>query len=199
MRAKESTGGRRRTWWQLFGQLPVRTRAGILATLGISLSVMAMLIAGVMAMLIAGREPKPAIAQSDSHNATRAMVRSAAVVPAISEATGTTGSPAEPASSQSVTMVKPVTITGFLERDDHTFRLKDATGANAPKARSWKSGFMKKGPATIEIIDAAHRLKLTDHVGRRVSVTGVLIDREIRARSVKRVAASCTTDAKIKS
>jgi hypothetical protein len=95
-------------------------------------------------------------------------------------------------------MVRPVTITGCLERDDDTFRLKDATGVNAPKARSWKTGFIKKGPAAIEIIDAAHRLKLTDLVGRRVSVTGVLVDREMRARSVQRIAPSCTTDSKIK-
>jgi len=88
-------------------------------------------------------------------------------------------------------MVKPVTITGCLERDDDTFRLKDATGANAPKARSWKTGFLKKGAASIEVRDASHRLKLNDHVGRRVSVTGVLIDREIRARSVQRVSATC--------
>ena len=78
-------------------------------------------------------------------------------------------------------MVRPVTITGCLERDDDTFRLKDATGVNAPKARSWKTGFIKKGPAAIEIIDAAHR-RLTDLVGRRVNVTGVL-SIGVRARS----------------
>jgi hypothetical protein len=85
----------------------------------------------------------------------------------------------------------PVTITGCLERDSDAFRLKDTAGQNAPKARSWKSGFLKKGSASIDVVDAANRLKLTDHVGERVSVTGVLADREIHVRSLRRVAASC--------
>ena len=85
----------------------------------------------------------------------------------------------------------PVTITGCLERADETFRLKDTAGADAPKSRSWKSGFLKKGLASIEIVDAAHKLKLPDHVGQRISVTGRLVDREMQVRSLQRVAASC--------
>ena len=84
-----------------------------------------------------------------------------------------------------------VTITGCLERDDKTFRLKDALGEDAPKSRSWKSGFLKKSPASIEVVDASHSLKLPNHVGQRVSVTGVIVDREIQVRSLHRVAASC--------
>jgi cytoskeletal protein RodZ len=84
-----------------------------------------------------------------------------------------------------------VTITGCLERDNDTFRLRDTTGADAPKARSWKSGFLKKGSASIEIVDAANRLKLSNHIGQRVSVTGMLLDREMQARSLQRVGASC--------
>ena len=85
-----------------------------------------------------------------------------------------------------------VTITGCLERDNDTFRLKDTTGADAPKARSWKSGFLKKGAASIEIVDAANRLKLSNHIGQRVSVTGMLLDREMQARSLQLVGASCS-------
>ena len=86
----------------------------------------------------------------------------------------------------------PVTITGCLERaDETTFRLKDTVGADAPKSRSWKSGFLKKGSASIEVVDAAHRLKLLDHVGQKVSVTGTLVDREMQVRSLQRVATSC--------
>ena len=85
----------------------------------------------------------------------------------------------------------PVTITGCLERDDATFRLKDTTGADAPKSRSWKKGFLKKGMASIEVVDAANRLSLSNHVGQRVSVTGLLVDREMTLRSLQRVAASC--------
>ena len=85
-----------------------------------------------------------------------------------------------------------VTITGCLERDNDTFRLRDTTGADAPKARSWKSGFLKKGAASIEIVDAANRLKLSNHIGQRVSVTGMLLDREMQARSLQLVGASCS-------
>jgi hypothetical protein len=67
------------------------------------------------------------------------------------------------------------------------------TGGVAPKSRSWRSGFLKKGSASLEVIDAANRLKLTDHVGQRVSVTGVLVDRGIRVRSLQRVATSCAS------
>jgi cytoskeletal protein RodZ len=84
-----------------------------------------------------------------------------------------------------------VTITGCLERDNDTFRLRDTTGADAPKGRSWKSGFLKKGAASIEIVDAANRLKLANHIGRRVSVTGSLLNREMQARSLQRVGTSC--------
>ena len=63
--------------------------------------------------------------------------------------------------------------------------------ASPPKARSWKSGFLKKGTPRIELIDAANRLKFRDHVGQFVSVTGTLNDREMQARSLQRVATSC--------
>jgi hypothetical protein len=84
-----------------------------------------------------------------------------------------------------------VTITGCLERADETFRLKDTSGPDAPKSRSWKSGFLRKNSASVEVVDAASRLKLPDHVGQRVSVTGTLVDREMQIRSLQRVAASC--------
>jgi len=85
----------------------------------------------------------------------------------------------------------PVTITGCLEREADSFRLKDTAGENAPKARSWKSGFLKKGSAAIHVVDTANRTKLPSHVGQRVSVTGTLVDREMQVRSLQRVAASC--------
>lgn len=84
-----------------------------------------------------------------------------------------------------------VTLTGCLEQDDDVFRLKDTEGLNAPKSRSWKSGFLKKQSSKVEVVDASNRLRLKNHVGRRVSVTGLLYEREMLANSVKRVAASC--------
>ena len=37
-----------------------------------------------------------------------------------------------------------VTVTGCLERSDEAFRLKDTSGADAPRTRSWKTGFLNK-------------------------------------------------------
>jgi hypothetical protein len=91
-----------------------------------------------------------------------------------------------------------VTVTGCLERADETFRLKDTTGIDAVKARSWKSGFLKKRAASIDVVDAANRLKLPDHVGQRVSLTGTLVDREMHARSLQRISASCASNRKVK-
>lgn len=85
----------------------------------------------------------------------------------------------------------PVTITGCLEKADDTFRLKDTSGADVPKARSWKSDFLKKSSAAIEVVDSSNKLKLPTHIGQRVSVTGTLVDREMQVRSLQRVAASC--------
>jgi hypothetical protein len=90
-----------------------------------------------------------------------------------------------------------VTIAGCLERDRETFRLKDASGVNGPTSRTWKFAFLKKGPATIEVVDGANRLQLSDHVGRRVNLTGVLVDREMQVRSLQRVASSCNKNSTI--
>jgi len=97
----------------------------------------------------------------------------------------------EAAASPVAPEATPVTITGCLERDDEKFRLKDTTGADAPKSRSWKKGFLKRGMAPIEVVDAANRLSLSSHVGQRVSVTGVLVNREMTLRSLQRVSAPC--------
>lgn len=80
-----------------------------------------------------------------------------------------------------------ITLTGCLQHDDGTFRLKDTNGAEAPKSRSWKSGFLKKRAATVDVVDSANRLRLPSHVGQRVTVTGVLLEREMRARAVRRL------------
>jgi hypothetical protein len=92
----------------------------------------------------------------------------------------------------------PVTITGCLERSDETFRLKDTMGVNAPKSRSWRSAFLRKSSASIDVVDAPTRLNLPDHVGQRVSVTGTLVDREMHVRSLQRVGALCSSPPKVK-
>lgn len=84
------------------------------------------------------------------------------------------------------------TVTGCLElRDDGMFQLKDTDGEHAPKSRSWKSGFIKKGSATIDVFDAGNRLKLGGHVGYRVSISGMLTEREMRARSLRATSLRC--------
>ena len=84
------------------------------------------------------------------------------------------------------------TITGCLvRRDDGMFQLKDNDGEHAPKSRSWKSGFIKKGSANIDVFDAGNRLKLGSHTGSRVSVSGALTDREMRARSLRATSEKC--------
>jgi len=97
----------------------------------------------------------------------------------------------ELAAQTQVATPAPVTIAGCLERDAETFRLKDTSGADAPRSRSWKSAFLKKGAAPVDLVDATKRLKLTNHVGERVSVTGTLSDGEMQIRSLRRLAASC--------
>jgi hypothetical protein len=85
----------------------------------------------------------------------------------------------------------PATITGCLSFDEETFWLKDTMGDDAPKSRSWKWGFLKKRSSSIELVDAFHTLELPNHVGQRITITGTLSHREMRAYSLRRVAASC--------
>src|SRR5262249_12453880 len=85
----------------------------------------------------------------------------------------------------------PVTITGCLEREADTFWLKDTSGTDAPKSRSWRSGFLKRHSVSIELVDVTHTLKLLNYVGQRVAATGMLMNREMRTRALQRVASSC--------
>jgi hypothetical protein len=101
-------------------------------------------------------------------------------------------SPASGAPTTATAKSPAVTLTGCLEQHGDDFRLKDAAGPDAPRSRSWKSGFIKKSTPTLDVIDASHRLKLKDHVGQRVSLSGVLVEHEVHARSLKNVASSCS-------
>jgi hypothetical protein len=148
---------------------------------------LAIVIMGGTMMFAGGDSPKPA----DSPRVDRPALSSPAE-PAAAAAGESTVASAEPTATVGVGAAAPVTITGCLERADETFRLKNASGANLPKARSWKSAFLKKNSASIEIVDATRRLNLSNHIGQRVSVTGTLIDREMRARSVQRVGETCS-------
>ena len=84
-----------------------------------------------------------------------------------------------------------VTVNGCLERDDAAFRLTDTSGAQAPRERSWRTGFLRKRNSDLGVVEAGKKLKLKDHVGHRVSLSGTVTDGELRASSVRHLAASC--------
>jgi hypothetical protein len=97
----------------------------------------------------------------------------------------------KPSAEADVETSAMATITGCLEFDDGTFRLKDTAGAVAPKSRSWKSGFLKKRSATIEVVDTLHTVDLPTYVGQRVTAKGTLVDREMQLRSLQTSGDSC--------
>ena len=139
------------------------------------------------AMLFAARQPAPPteIGPVPASQWTTAKAAAMEVDPSLFQPikTNATGAAAQMA----------VTIAGCLEeRKDQTFRLKDTTGIDAPKSRSWKSGFFRRGSTSIDLVDAANRVKLHTHAGQQISVTGMLTDREMQVRSLQRVAKSCT-------
>jgi hypothetical protein len=81
----------------------------------------------------------------------------------------------------------PVTITGCLEIsvNDDEFRLTDTEGIDAPKARSWRTGFLKKHAAPVALVGPADPAALKGHVGQRVAATGQLRDRDLKVSSVR--------------
>jgi len=86
-----------------------------------------------------------------------------------------------------------VTITGCLETivDEDRFRLTDIEGADAPKGRSWRSGFLKKRPAPVDLVELPDPSGLRKYVGHRVMATGLLTSRELRVRSLQPAGVSC--------
>ena len=129
-------------------------------------------------------------AKTTSAESVKAMAEPAAYAPK-TDAT-TTHTAVESTSNAASPAATPVTITGCVENDEETFWLKDTSGADAPKSRNWKSGFLRKRPATIALLDANHALKLPNYVGQRVAATGTLVNREMRAQSLQRVGSSCS-------
>jgi len=86
-----------------------------------------------------------------------------------------------------------VTITGCLETvdDEQRFRLADTEGAGAPKARGWRSGFLKKHSADVELVHVSDVPALQKLVGRRVVATGQLTNRELSVSSVESSGRRC--------
>jgi hypothetical protein len=86
-----------------------------------------------------------------------------------------------------------VTLTGCLEIsvDRDEFRLSDTDGVDAPKSRSWRTGFLKKRPTPVALVDAPDPHGLEAQVGKRVAATGRLTDRELKVSAVHVVGPSC--------
>jgi hypothetical protein len=87
----------------------------------------------------------------------------------------------------------PVTITGCLEIsvDQSEFRLTDTQGVDAPRSRSWRTGFLKKGSAPVALVEPPARLALQTHVGRRVAATGLLTSHDLKVSALRDVGSSC--------
>ena len=84
-----------------------------------------------------------------------------------------------------------VTMTGCIEKRGDGYRLIDTEGDDAPRARSWKFGFFRKGTVPLDLVDGGQTTPFR-HVGERVRVTGTIDDRELTLRSLRRVADSCS-------
>ena len=122
-----------------------------------------------------------AVAEPPSHEESAAH-------PAVPEAPTSAATP-----STASPLPAPVTVTGCLEvsTDGDTFRLNDIEGADAPKSRSWRTGFLKKRPAPVMLIEPPDRQALTTNVGRRVAATGQLTNRELKVNALRVVGSSC--------
>jgi len=184
-RAKASKRAARAAWWT--------EKPAIAAAVGCAIAVM-------MVILIpqrphAGMAPKKADAITARDDSTETTDRrpEMAMLPVAPPSPSPSPSPAPAVEQAPDTKVARVTIEGCLERADDTFRLTDTSGTNAPTSRSWKSGFLKKRPAAIEVRDSVKRVNLASHVGQRVSITGTLVDRQMRAGSLQLISLSCST------
>jgi hypothetical protein len=156
--------------------------------------VAAMCVTGAVIVIAAhGRTPSARVSASGPVvGSEAASAEPKAVVPASATVVVPESTATPEADSAKTSATAPVTIFGCLERSNDTYRLTDTDGVDAPKARSWKSAFMKKGAATVEVVDPGNRTHLSSQVGHRVGVTGTLTERQLQARSIRRISASCT-------
>jgi len=160
-------------------------KARIERTVGVVLVVLM----AAAAMMLAARRPEVVTDPAMTSKVVAPADDTAAKAPA--SYTGARATTAKNGSGNAV-ISTPITITGCLEQDDDVFKLKNTEGADAPQSRSWKSGFLKKRPSTITVVDASHRWKLEKHVGERISVSGSIVDHEMTLKSLSRVTTSCS-------
>jgi hypothetical protein len=127
--------------------------------------------------------PKPA-----EEDAQPRLVAASLRSPAVEVESAVAASPRE--ATEQIEATGPVTISGCLERVGDEFWLKNVSGDDAPRSRSWKSGFLRKRSPSIAVIDRGYTHRLANYVGQRIETTGALADREMRVRAL-RVLGSC--------
>ena len=87
-----------------------------------------------------------------------------------------------------------VTMNGCLREDGGKFVLTGLKGDQAPKGRSWKTGYIVKAKKDVVVTPASGGVKLKDHVGRQVTIAGLTNGcTKVTARSIRRFAASCSS------
>jgi hypothetical protein len=88
--------------------------------------------------------------------------------------------------------VAPASLTGCLHNDGGHFKLTDLPDSQAPKGRTWKTGYVTKSNKDVEVLGAAN-LKLKDHVGHKVTIVGTRDgSTRVKATSLKMVATRCS-------
>ena len=126
---------------------------------------------------------KPAPAKTAPAKAAPAKAVAAKPVPAKVAAAPVAVVPVDP---------NTITMIGCLESDGSNYRLADVQGNQAPKGRSWKTGFITKKTKPIDLVGAPASLKLQDHIGHKVSVSGLKDDEtHLKARTIKQLG-SCS-------
>jgi hypothetical protein len=146
---------------------------------------------------------KAAVLKSEKNRIAEAA-SPAAAVKAIDEALGKTDSATELVASESISAepapVSPdpralgtVTVTGCLESsgNDNRFRLTDTEGVEAPRSRSWRTGFLRKRSTSVALVEPPDPHELQTQVGQRVAATGLLTSRELRVASLRVIGPRC--------
>jgi hypothetical protein len=158
-----------------------------------------------LARRVASAASKQALAEKPEKNRLAESTRPATPIAAVATVADTTDAaaklpeadaiapPAPPLVAAGTGGTLPVTITGCLEVsvDQDEFRLTDTEGVDAPKSRSWRSGFLKKRSAPVALVAPPDRLALQTHVGRRVAATGLLSSHDLKVSALRVVGSSC--------
>ena len=100
------------------------------------------------------------------------------------------GAPA-PKSKNATVKADTVTYVGCLRADDDgdRYMLTEISGPNAPRSRSWKTGFITKRSVDMEV--SGPRGKMKENNGRLVRITGRRDGNELFAKSITFAGATC--------